>query len=120
MARILVVEDEIALAEAYTFLFRHQGHKVTVAYDGEEALQKVSKAKFDLLIVDMMMPHLDGLGFLRRYKGQTNPTPKILILSNLTSRDYEEEAFKLGASRYEIKAGLSPPSLLKVVDDLLG
>lgn len=119
MAKILVIEDEIALSEAYSFLLEHKGHSVTVAYNGEEGLAKVKKAAPDLIILDMMMPKLDGLGFLRRYEANKHPTVKILILSNMASREYEEEAIALGANRYEIKALLDPPGLLNVVKELL-
>lgn len=119
MARILIIEDEIPLADAYAFLFKHKGHTVTVANDGEEALAKVDKANPDVIIVDMMMPRLDGLGFLKRYEASGHPDVRILVLSNMASREYESKAFALGAQRYEIKASLSPPHLLKVVDELL-
>jgi DNA-binding response OmpR family regulator len=117
MAKILIVEDEIQLADAYAFLLRHQGHKVTVAHDGEEGLQKVKKAAPDLILLDMMMPKLDGLGFLHQFDAKKHP--EVILLSNMQSRDYEAKAYDLGVSRYEIKASLSPPQLLKVVDDTL-
>lgn len=119
MARILIIEDEIPLAEAYSFLLKHKGHQVTVAHDGEEALAKVAKADPALIIVDMMMPRLDGLGFLKRYEAPEHPGVRILVLSNMTSREYEAKAYALGANRYELKAALSPPGLLKLVDELL-
>ncbi len=111
MAKILVIEDEVALSEAYSFLLKHEGHSVTVAYNGEEGLAKVKKAAPDLIILDMMMPKLDGLGFLRRYEANKHPSVKILILSNMASREYEAEAFALGANRCEIKASFSSPWL---------
>lgn len=120
MANILIIEDEMPLAEAYSFLFRHKGHRVVVAQDGQDGLEKVKKANPHLIIVDMMMPVLDGLGFLKRFDAKKYPDVKILILSNMASRDYEAEAFALGANRYEIKASLSPPMLINVVDELLG
>ncbi len=119
MAKVLIIEDELSLAIAYSFLLRHEGHKVVVAHDGEEGLTKAAKAAADLIIVDMMMPRLDGLGFLRQYMPLKKPGVKILILSNMASRTYEKEAIELGANRYEIKAQLSPPQLLKIVNELL-
>lgn len=117
--RILIIEDEAQLAEVYKFLFEYRGYTVETAGDGEEGLGKVVAFKPHLIILDMMMPKLDGLGFLRRYKGRKPANVKIIMLSNMQSREYESEAFALGATRYEIKASLAPDQLLAVVDDVL-
>lgn len=119
MTKILIIEDEVYLAEAYEFLLQHEGHTVTTANDGKEGLEKVKKAKPDLILLDVMMPNLDGIGFLRRYQPKKHPDVKIILLSNMQSRDYESEALELGASRYELKASLSPPQLLEVIDQVL-
>lgn len=119
MAKILIIEDEAGLADAYTFLFRHQGHTVACAHNGEDGLVKVKRVNPDLIVLDMMMPKLDGLGFLRGYKAEKHPKVKIILLSNMQSREYETEAFALGVSRYEIKALLSPPQLVAIVNELL-
>lgn len=120
MAKILLIEDEIALSEAYTFLLKHKGHNVSVAYNGEEGLLEVKKSAPDLIILDMMMPILNGIGFLRRYEPNKRPNVKILFLSNMVSPEYEAEAIALGVNRYEIKASLTPDGLLDVVQELLG
>ncbi len=119
MAKILIIEDEIALLEAYSFILKHQGHTVSAAHNGEEGLVKVKKVLPDLIVVDMMMPKLDGLGFLQRYGAAKHPEVKILMLSNMSSPEYVAKAMGLGANRYEIKATLTPQALLKVIDELL-
>jgi two-component system, chemotaxis family, chemotaxis protein CheY len=119
MANILLIEDDIQLAEVYTFLFEYKGHTVVGAGDGEEGLVKVADAAFDLIIVDMMMPKLDGLGFLERYNDKRPANARIILLSNMESREYETKARALGVNRYEIKASLAPEQLLAVVDEVL-
>ncbi len=119
MANILIVEDEIQLAEAYMFILRYKGHTVVHAKDGQEGLDKVAKANPDIILLDMMMPKLDGIGFLRKYDSKKHPQVKIILLSNMQSKDYETEAMSLGASRYEIKASLSPPQLIEIVEEAL-
>lgn len=119
MKKILIIEDEILLADAYKFLFQHEGYTVATAGDGIEGLAQAKKVNPDLIILDMMMPRLDGLGFLRRYDMSKHPKVKILLLSNMQSNEYEAEAFKLGVSRYEIKASLAPPELVQIVAETL-
>jgi CheY-like chemotaxis protein len=119
MARILVVEDEIALAEVYSFVLKHKGHKVWTAGDGQLALDKLAVARPDIILLDMMMPHMGGIEFLENYQKQKPQHVKIIILSNMQSREHETRARELGADRYEIKASVSPEQLLKMVDEAL-
>jgi DNA-binding response OmpR family regulator len=109
MANILLIEDDIQLAEVYTFLFEYKGHTVVGAGDGEVGLG----------IVDIMSPNLDGLGFLERYNDKRPANARIILLSNMESREYETKARALGVNRYEIKASLAPEQLLAVVDEVL-
>jgi two-component system chemotaxis response regulator CheY len=119
VAKILIVEDEAQLAEAYAFLLRHAGHKVAVAQDGQDGLVKVAKAKPDLIVLDMMMPHLNGIGFLERYKDQRPKGVKIILLSNMQSPEYQAQAYALGVDYYAIKASLSPDQLLSLIKEAL-
>jgi two-component system, chemotaxis family, chemotaxis protein CheY len=119
MATILLLEDEVLLAEVYTFLFEQGGHTVVHAPDGEAGLAKVAEANPDLVIADMMMPKLDGLGFLRQYQTTRPPHVKIILLSNMESREYQAKAYALGVDRYEIKASLAPNQLLALIDEVL-
>lgn len=119
MAKILIVEDEVLLADAYKFLLQTKGHKVTCAKDGEDGLLKLGKATPDLILLDMMMPKLDGLGLLRAYDVKKHPSLKVIVMSNMQSPEYVDEAMALGAARYEIKSSLSPPQLIEIVDQVL-
>lgn len=119
MAQILIIEDEIQLAEAYSFLLQHKGHSVEWASDGEKGLQQAATVQPDLILLDMMMPNLDGLGFLERYKELKPKHVKIIIMSNMQSREHQDRALELGAYRYEIKAALAPQQLMQIVDEAL-
>lgn len=121
MATILIVEDEIQLAEAYRFLLERKGHTVAWAPDGEAGLRMVDEVRPDVIILDMMMPKLDGLGFLRRYKAsQKHPQVKIILLSNMQSPELLSEAMELGVYRFELKASIAPAQLINLVDQALG
>lgn len=81
-AHLLIVEDEEKLARFIELELKHEGYEVTKAYDGREGLRLASDNSFDLILLDIMLPGLNGLEVLRRLS-QTNPTPTIL----LTARD---------------------------------
>lgn len=70
--RILVVDDEKSIVDAIGYAFRREGYEVEVAYDGEEALQKVSTFNPQVLILDVMMPRMNGLEVCKKLEGRTN------------------------------------------------
>lgn len=119
MTTILLVEDEQLLAQAYTFLLQSQGYKVVCAVNGQDGLDKLPKTKPDLILLDMMMPVLDGLGFLRKYKASQYHNTRVILLSNMQSPEYVNQAMALGAYRYELKSSLAPTELLKLVKQSL-
>jgi two-component system response regulator VicR len=118
--KILIVEDEIALLEAYELVLNSEGYEVKVAHDGEEALEVVQTYEPDLILLDLRMPRVNGVEFLKRYKpAQTHPSVKIIVFSNLDSDKEIQEAYALGAEKYVLKAWASPRELIKLVKDML-
>ena len=65
---ILVIEDDAALNEAYETILRTAGYSVRTAFDGEEALKLVAKEEPDIIFLDLRMPTMDGIGFLKAYR----------------------------------------------------
>lgn len=117
---ILIVEDEQSLNEAYQIILRKAGYSVRVAYDGEEALDAAKKEEPALILLDLRMPRMDGLEFLRHYKSQEkHPGVKIIVFSNYDMQKEIDEAYRLGADRYFMKALASPKELLQVVEATL-
>ncbi len=116
---ILIVEDESTLNEAYQIVLATAGYNILSAFDGSEALEIAEKNKIDLILLDLRLPVLDGIGFLKSYKKHKRSTAKVIILSNYDLQKEIEEAYSLGADRYILKAWASPKELLKVVDDTL-
>lgn len=120
MARILVVEDDYDLNNAYCLILRHEGHEVVTAFDGEEALDKIKSFEPELVLLDLLMPVMGGLEFLRKWEGkQRKPNVKILIFTNMENSPEVSEAYKLGANRCIIKSWTAPHNLSKVVGDTL-
>ena len=118
MARILIVEDEKALSVAYQTILQKHGFTTSVATNGEEALDAIAKDVPDLILLDMMMPKMNGLELLRRLNG-TFPADKVIVFSNQDNQEDIDEAFKLGANRYLLKSWASPGDLVKVVNAAL-
>lgn len=120
MATILIVEDEQNLNEAYQMILGNSGHEVHAAYDGSEALEVSKKIEPDLILLDLRMPNVGGVEFLRRYNlKKDHPNVKVVIFSNLDTQKEIDEAYKLGADKYMLKAWASPKELLQLVNNLL-
>jgi two-component system response regulator VicR len=118
--KILVVEDERLLNEAYETILESNGYDVEVAFDGDEAIQKTRSFKPDLILLDLRMPRMSGTQFLKAYNvKKTHPTVKVVVFSNLDNRKEIDEAFKLGANRYILKAWSTPRDLIKLVKEML-
>lgn len=115
MARLLVVDDDIAILTTLRHLLRNEGHDVDTASNGSEALEKISKTRYDLVILDRAMPvmsGIDALGVLR-----AAPEHKALPVFMLTSASVTkevDEAFAAGASGYLLKPLNIPQFLAKV------
>ena len=117
---ILIVEDEQSLNEAYQTILQKAGYDVRVAFDGEEALTVAEEAKPVLILLDLRMPNLDGIGFLKKYRlHEAHPDVKVIIFSNYDMQKEIDEAYRLGAERYILKAWASPNELLRVVENTL-
>lgn len=115
MRKILVVEDEEILRDTYKIILSTEPYDVHIAKDGEEALRLVKDIWFDLILLDLMMPKVDGVMFLERYGKLVSELPNIVILSNLSSGDELTKALALGARKNVVKADMSPRELLSLV-----
>jgi DNA-binding response OmpR family regulator len=119
-AKILVVEDELELSEAYEVILSSAGYTVVMAQDGYDALTILKSFEPDIILLDLRMPRVSGLEFLEQYDvKKAHPGVKVIVFSNLDAQDEINQAYKLGADRYILKAWASPKELLKLVDDTL-
>lgn len=119
-AKILIVEDEKVLNEAYELILKNEGYEVEVAHDGHEALEKIETFEPDLILLDLRMPRIDGIEFLKRYNlTENHPNVKVIVFSNLDTQKEIDKAYELGAQRYMLKAWASPKELVKLVADTL-
>jgi two-component system copper resistance phosphate regulon response regulator CusR len=114
MRKILLVEDDEVLRETYAIILSTEPYQLDTAEDGEVALEKCSHTTYDLILLDLMMPGVDGAGFLERFMPAPTGT-KVIVMSNLSSGDLHDKAMKLGADRSVVKADLTPKQLLAMI-----
>ena len=120
MQRILIIEDEKPLREAFTYLLKSEGFEVESAENGKVALPKLVAFQPDLLLLDMLMPVMDGMSFLREARLPVNhPKVKTLMLSNLSDAITFDDAHEYGVTTSVLKADLSPSQLVDVVKKTL-
>lgn len=117
--RILIVEDEQPLNEAYQMILTKEGYTVETAFDGQEALDKVESFEPNLILLDLRMPRVGGIEFLKQYDLEKHESVKVIVFSNLDTQKEIDEAYSLGAHRYMLKAWASPKELVKLVKDTL-
>ncbi|MCA9397707.1 response regulator [candidate division WWE3 bacterium] len=115
IARILIAEDEIALSKALETKLSEKGFDVEIASDGEIALQKVQDAHFDLIILDILMPKMNGLKFLEEMLELGIEVP-VIVASNLSREDEITEARRLGVVEYFIKSETSLDTIIQMVE----
>lgn len=119
MADILVIEDDSTLQEAYSFILKTAGHKVTSAYNGEEGLAAAGKTDFDVILLDILMPVMNGLQFLEKYHAQRPPATKIIVFSNMVEPDIQKKAAQFGAYRCVLKSSMTPGGMLSLIKEAL-
>ena len=101
--RILIVEDERPLAHALELKLGHEGFETLVCLSGAEGLDKARNDSFDCILLDLIMPEVDGFSFLQEYRKKNEKTP-VIILSNLGQEEDKAKAKTLGATDYFVKA----------------
>ncbi|MCD6178027.1 response regulator [bacterium] len=120
MKKILLVEDDPFLIDIYTTKLKKVRFEVYVSRDGESALQLIEKEMPDLVLLDIVLPHIDGWEILRKIKNNEKLKDiKIIILSNLGQKHEVEKGLKLGATKYLIKAHYTPAQIVEEIKNIL-
>lgn len=120
-SNILVVEDDQALNDAYKAILSSVGYNVETSFNGQEALDLLAGGSFvpDVILLDLRMPVLDGVGFLREYRPKQHPETTVVVFSNYDSHKDIDEAYELGVDRYVLKARAAPKDLLHLIEGIL-
>ena len=115
--KVLIVEDDIALADAFSMVLKISGFEVVNSYNGKQALEYLEEGRADIIVLDILMPVMDGREFLKRYNNHLHIP--ILALSNLDAKSEVEKLRELGVARYVLKASVSPQTLVSLVRSML-
>ncbi len=120
MATILLVEDDATLADMYQLMLQMKGHTVLVSHNGQDAIVQAKASKPDAILLDMMMPVLNGIETLKQMKAlpELNDIP-VAMLSNLADDQQAEIAMLTGATKYVIKSNCTADSLHDLVFGML-
>lgn len=103
LKKILIMEDEKAMARALELKLKHAGFDAIAVFDGEQGLSLLAKDSFSLILLDLIMPKLDGFKVLEALVEKKDKTP-VIVLSNLSQADDEKRARSLGAKGFFIKS----------------
>jgi DNA-binding response OmpR family regulator len=120
--KILLVDDDLFIREAYQAMFQSEGFEVDVAVDGLQGYEKIKTNTYDLVLLDVMLPKLDGIGILTKLeedKVKLRGGP-IVLLTNLAHDPVLKESLSKGAKAYLIKTDLTPEQLVAKVREFTG
>ncbi len=119
MKRILIVDDAATVRMYHRSILETAGYTVEEAINGIEALEKALQTSFDLFVVDINMPKLDGYGFLRELRSQDIPQVPAIMISTEADASDQTQAYAAGANAYMVKPS-KPEQLLVHVKLLIG
>lgn len=117
--KILIVEDNKILSDMYKFKLSIENFDVHIENYSENAVQSYVKFSPDLIVLDIMMPWLNGYDILKILKTQHHADCKILVLSNLNDPKDKQKALDLGADKFILKASLAPSDLVDEIKSML-
>ncbi len=119
-AKLLIVEDDPLMSRMYEKIFTFEGFEVILAGNGEEGLELVKKERPNLILLDIMMPKMNGLQVLEKIKidPDTKSIP-VVMLTNLAGQQDAENALTKGAVKYIVKSEYDPKQVTNMVKEIL-
>lgn len=120
MAKILIIEDDPLMSRMYEQIFTFDQHEVQVADDGEQGLLKAKEFKPTIIMLDVMMPKLNGFEVLDRLKIDPDLKPiPVIMLTNLSSEQDAQTAMLKGAVKYIVKNQHDPKEISKMIKEII-
>lgn len=121
MARVLLVDDDQGFLDLYKELLEEEGIEVDTASNGKDSLQFIYEGGYDLVLLDIIMPEMDGISVLKKLKFRAPrvPNKKIVMLTVLDQSDFIKSSLKLGAAGYISKDHGTPENLVDQIIDLI-
>lgn len=120
MAKVLIVEDDPLMSRMYQKIFAFENYEVEFAANGEEGLEKIKTIKPTIVILDVMMPKMNGFQVLEKVKldPDTRNIP-VVMLTNLAGQQDGEKALSMGAVKYIVKSEYEPKQIVEMVKEIL-
>ena len=118
--KVLIIEDDRTLSKLYQSKLSKSGYTVEVALDGEEGLKKVDEFSPEIILLDIIIPKIDGFTVLERLRSQSkNQKTPIILLTNLGQDEDVERGKSLGADDYLVKSNFTPTEIVVKMEDVL-
>jgi DNA-binding response OmpR family regulator len=120
MKKILIIEDEGTLSFLLSKALKSSGFEVEKAINGEEGIEKIKTTKPDLILLDLLLPGMDGFDFLANLKQNSEyGFIPVIVISNLSTEDAMRRALELGAAKYLVKANVDLNEIVSVVKSFI-
>jgi len=120
MAKILLVEDDASLAQLYKTALEIDNHEVVVAGDGQDGIAKLTAGKFDLALLDIVLPNTSGLDILKKIREtETIKGMKVVMLTNYGQQENVKDAYDAGADDVFLKYRVTPTEAAEKVRGLV-
>jgi DNA-binding response OmpR family regulator len=117
--KIIIVEDDMPIAKALKLKLDGAGFESKVVLNGKEAVDELAKTEYDLMLLDLMMPVMDGFAVLEQLKKEGSKLP-VIVLTNLSQDEDIERAKGLGAKDYFVKSDMNLTDLVKYINKFFG
>ena len=117
--KVLIAEDDTDICEMYAITFMRKGFTVYTAPDGRSAIEKFKNKKPDILLLDIMMPNVDGYQVLSEVRKNVNKYVPVIMLTNLDANDFAREAQFDDIDEYLIKSHYSPSEVVEKTIEVL-
>ena len=117
--RVLLIDDDQFIVDMYVLKFNEEKFLIETARDGKEGLGKVKQFNPDVILLDIVMPVMDGFQMLEELRKDTKPW-KVILLTNLGQKEDVERGMRLGANDYVVKAHFTPSEVVEKVRRIAG
>ncbi len=118
--KVAIIEDDIAIVQMYRTKFETEGYEVATAPDGTSGLELIATFAPDIILLDLMMPNMNGLDMLKQLRSQANGRDaKVVVLTNMGDTETATKVYKMAANDYIVKAEMTPKQVAERVKALL-
>ena len=117
--KVLIIDDDPFIVDMYVIKLKDEHFDIETAHNGKEGLEKIKEYKPDVVLLDIVMPVLDGFGVLEALQKEPGRTYKIILLTNLGQKEDVERGMHLGGNDYLVKAHFTPSEVVTKIKDLL-